>query len=149
MIVGALGDDGVVNNGPFSQMWSRFSARYLPLSRQHGAEPVEATFPQGTTLGDPQLGDFQASGLDATRAHAADLGRSNQPAFFERLEVLHHGGESHVQGFGKILGGSRRAAELLHDCASGGIAKRMEHSADRGLVKHRLQYFSQLIHSQV
>src|SRR5688572_33261469 len=121
----------------------------IPLSRQHGTEPVEAAFPQGTTLRNPQLGDLQAGGLDATRAHSAHLGRSNQTAFFEHLEVLHNGCEGNVQRFSKVLGGPRRAAELVHNCASSWISKSMEHSAHRGLVKHRLKYSLVLKHSQV
>lgn len=103
---------------------------------------VEAAFPQGTTLGNPELGYLQASGLDATRAHAACLGRANQTAFFEHLEVLHNGCERDVQGSSEVLGGPRRSAELVHNCASRGIAERVEHPADGGLVKHRLEYFS-------
>jgi hypothetical protein len=63
--------------------------------------------------------------------------------------VLHNGCEGNVQGFSKVLGGPRRAAELVHNCASRWISKRMEHSAHRGLVKHRLKYFLVLTHSQV
>jgi hypothetical protein len=138
-----------VNNGSFGHVLSRLSAQLLPLSRQHCTEPVEAAFPQGATLRNPTLRDLQASGLDATHAHSAYLGRSNQTAFFEHLEVLHNGCEGNVQGFSKVLGGSRRAAELVHDCASRWISKSMEHSAHRGLVKHRLKYFLVLKHSQV
>jgi hypothetical protein len=123
--------------------------RLLPLFRQHCTKPVEALFPERATLRDPQLGDLQASGLDVARAHSARLGRSNQAAFFERLEVLHNGCEGNVQGFSKVLGGPRRAAELVHNCASSWISKSMEHSAHRGLVNHRLKYFLVLKHSQV
>jgi hypothetical protein len=121
----------------------------LPRSRQHCTEPVEAAFPQGTTLRNPKLSDLQASGVDVTHAHPAHLGRSNQTAFFERLEVLHNGCEGNVQGFSKVLGGPRRAAEVVHDCASRWISKSVEHPAHRGLVKHRLKYFLVLKHSQV
>lgn len=52
--------------------------------------------------------------------------------------MLHDGGEGNVQGFSKVLGGLRRAAELVQDGASSWISKSMEHPAHRGLVKHRL-----------
>jgi hypothetical protein len=130
-----------VNDGSFGHVVVSILCLLLPLSRQHCAEPVEAAFPQGATLRNPQLSDLQASGLDLARAHSTHLGRSNQAAFFERLEVLHDSCEGDVQGFSKILGGPRRAAELFHDCASRWISKCMEHSAHRGLVKHRLKYF--------
>jgi hypothetical protein len=76
----------------------------FPFRRQHGTEPVEAAFPQRTTLRNPTLGDLQASGLDVTRPHSAHLGRSNQTAFLEQLEVLHHGCDGNVQGFSKVGG---------------------------------------------
>jgi hypothetical protein len=63
--------------------------------------------------------------------------------------VLQNGCEGNVQGFRKVLGRPRRAAELVHDCASRWISKGMEHSAHRGLVKHRLKYLLVPKHSQV
>jgi hypothetical protein len=86
------------------------------------------------------LGDLQSGGLDATGAHPADLGRSNQTAFFEQLEVLHNGGEGNVQGLSKVLRRLRRATELLHDGTSSWISKRMKHPVYLRLVKHRLEY---------
>ena len=83
-----------------------------------------------------------------TGAYSTDLGRSNETTFFEPLEMLHNGCEGNVQGLGEILRGLRRAAELLHDGASRGISERMEHSADGGLVKHRLEYRRAIRHSQ-
>ena len=86
------------------------------------------------------LGDLESGGLDATGAHAADLARSNQTAFFEQLEVLHNGCEGNVQGFSKVLRRLRRATELLHNCTSSWISKSMEHAVYLRLVKHRLEY---------
>jgi hypothetical protein len=105
-----------VNNGSFGHV------SLLPLGRQHGTESVEPAFPQRTTLRNPLLGDLQAGGLDVTGAYPADLGRSNQTAFFEQLEVLHNRCERNVQGLSKLRRGLRRATELLHDCPSSRIA---------------------------
>ena len=68
------------------------------------------------------LGDLQAGGLDVTGAYPADLGRSNQTAFLEQLEVLHNGCAGNVQGPSKVLRRLRRAAELLHNRTSSWIS---------------------------
>jgi hypothetical protein len=94
------------------------------------------------------LSDLQSGGLDVTCAYPADLGRSNQTAFFEQLEVLHNGCEGNVQGFSKVLRGLRGAAELLHNCTSSWISKSMEHSVYLRLVKHRLEYLLLARYSQ-
>ena len=120
----------------------------LPLGRQHCSKPVESAFPEGTTLRNPLLGDLQTGRLDVTGAYSTDLRRSNETTLFEPLEMLHNGCEGNVQGLREILRGLRRAAELLHDCPSSGISERMEHSADGGLVKHRLEYRRAIRYSQ-
>jgi hypothetical protein len=105
-----------VNNGSFGHV------SLLPLRRQHGTESVEPAFPQRTTLRNPVLGNLQAGGLDMTSAYPADLGRSNQTAFFEQLEVLHNRCERNLQRLSKLRRGLRRATELLDDCPSSRIA---------------------------
>ena len=93
----------------------------LSLGRQHRSEPVEPAFPERTTLRNPLLGNLQTGRLDVTGAYPTDLGRSNQTAFLEQLEMLHNGCEGNVQGLSKVPCGLRRATELLDNCASSWI----------------------------
>ena len=129
-----------MNNGSVGHVLVPILRSLLPLGRQHCSKPVQPAFPEGTTLRNPLLGDLQTGGLDVTGAYSTDLRRSNQTALFELLEMLHNGREGNVQRLSEVLRGLRRAAELLHNCPSGGISESMEHSADGGLVKHRLEY---------
>jgi hypothetical protein len=138
-----------VNNGSVGHVLVSILQSLLPLGRQHCSKPVEPAFPEGTTLGNPLLGGLQTGRFDATGAYSTDLRRSNETTLFEPLEMLHNGCEGNVQGLGEVLRGLRPAAELLHNCPSSGISERMEYSADGGLVKHRLEYFRAIRHSQV
>jgi hypothetical protein len=104
------------------------------------AQTVEPALPERPSFGDPLLGESQARGLDATRAHSPTLLRLNEVALLEHLEVLYDGGEGNAER-GREIGDRRGAAtQPLHHRAAGGVGQRVKDLVDAIVVKHRLKY---------
>jgi hypothetical protein len=104
------------------------------------AQTVEPALPERTAFGDPLLGESQAHGLDAARAHAPTLLRLNEAALFEHLEVLYDGGEGNAERRREIGDRSGPPTQPLHHRAAGGVGERVKDLVDAIVVKHRLKY---------
>jgi hypothetical protein len=59
---------------------------------------------------------------DAAGAHSPDLLAADQPAGFQDLQMLDHGGKGHVEGLGERANGRRPAAQPLDN----GPARRLD-----------------------
>jgi len=60
-------------------------------------EPVQSSFPQLATRGQPVFNDLEPFGCDLIRPNSPALFRPHQSALFERREVLHERRELHVE----------------------------------------------------
>src|SRR6476469_8084058 len=67
------------------------------VSRLRLLEPVQSSFPQLTTRGQPVFSDLEPFGRDLIRPHSPALLRLDQVASFEHREVLHKRWELHVE----------------------------------------------------
>jgi hypothetical protein len=105
-----------------------------------GLKAVEPALPDRALLGDPALGGGERRRLDPAGAHPPLLLAAHQPARFEQLEVLQHGGKRHAQRLRQLADRRRRANEAREHAAAGRVGERLEGEVEAGrLVKHVLK----------
>ncbi|CAD5285077.1 hypothetical protein BOSE62_110390 [Bosea sp. 62] len=113
----------------------------LVLLGKEGAEPIEASLPEGAALADPALRRSQCLRVELAGADPPDLLRTHQPRSFQNGEMLHHRRQRHLQGLGKLADARRPLAEPLHHLPAVRVRQRLEHQVELlWLVKHALKY---------
>jgi hypothetical protein len=80
---------------------------------EDAGEAVEVPLPDRAVLDDPLLERAHGAGLGPARPDAADLLRAHEAAALQHVEVLHHGGQRHLQRC-RELAHRRRAARQAH-----------------------------------
>ena len=82
-------------------------------------------------------GGGEARRFDAAGAHAADLLRCDEAAFFEDMQVLNDRGQGDVERLGQLRDRDRPVTEPLHDRPARGVAEGVEDAVDIGfLARH-------------
>lgn len=89
-------------------------------------------FPLAAALVQPALKGLERFRFDPAGSHAALFLRSDELAIFQKLHVLHDGGEGHVQWCCDLADGFRACSQLLDNGAPGGIGEGLENSVELG-----------------
>lgn len=121
-----------------AEAWACHSCRRLG---EEIAETIQAVLPGLAALREPLFEQAQGLRLDAALAHAADLAGADQAAFFQRLDVLHHGCERHAQRVGEFADRGVAQKQALDNGPSRGVGQCAKDAVQRGLmVKHGLKF---------
>ena len=112
---------------PFSEAESRISSRRSSL-RSHSGRRARS---HCSAVCRPEASD-------AATAHAAQLLSPDEAGLFEQLQVLHDGGERHVEGLRQQRHGHGAVTQAFEHCTPSGVAKRLEDAVDIRLLSiHR------------
>src|SRR5215475_5114312 len=107
-------------------------ALWLLWLREKFAQPVQPTLPDGSAVCDPLCRHRESLGLDTAGPYPAELLRAYQAAFFQHLQVLHHGGESDLERLGQARGRNRTLAEPLQNRPARRISQSVKDTIDPG-----------------
>ena len=109
-------------------------------ARAAGDKTVEVTFRRYAAFRDPVGERDKPARFDPAGAHPPDLFTADQPAGFQRLQMLQHGSECHAERLRQLADGRRSAAQPFQDLAARGLDKGPQDAVDLGIVKHGLEY---------
>ena len=110
---------------------------WLWVLSENLAEPIEATLPERSPLGDPLLGRAQGRRRDGEGAYTPELFGVDEAAGLEHLKVLDDSGERHRQRSGELTDRGRTAAQAVDEGAPGGIGERLEDAIEcLGILSH-------------
>ena len=99
-------------------------------------EPVEPALPGGALAGEPIRRQLEPDGLEPAVARAPDLLGADEAARLENGQVLHDGGQGHLERPGQLAHRGRAGAEAFDQVAAGGVAQGPEDLVDRLTLKH-------------
>lgn len=75
---------------------------------QEGADSVQASLGEGSTILKPLLGDVETARRDGARAHPPELLGANQVTLLQNLEVLYHRRKGDRERRSQLTDGDRR-----------------------------------------